>query len=545
MTPRSITATGPWRGYRALAEFPTRPPTAPGTPPVLQLRGIGKFFPGVIANRDVDLEVWPGEIHALLGENGAGKSTLMNVVTGIYQPDEGDILLDGYGQVFSSPQEAIRAGIGMVHQHFKLVQAFTVAENIHLGWDEAPRLASARAMEARTRAIAEQFGFPVRADARVSDLSAGEQQRVEILRVLSRRARLLIMDEPTAVLTPEETRELFRALRAFRAQGNAVIIISHKLDEVMEISDRVTILRGGRRVGTYDTAACTAAMLATTMVGREIVRRNMRMRPPGAQPISAAPVMGLRNVTVRDGRGVDILREVSLDLHGGEILGIAGVAGNGQRELTEVLTGLLKPDGGQVLLDGVVMERIDPAIFAHAGVGHIPEDRLRSALAPSLSITDNMALREYAIPPVGRRGLYDSAAADTLARGIAQVADVGIPDFAMPVRNLSGGNQQRLVARREIRIAHRVLVAAYPARGLDIGAIATMLSYLTDLRDRGVGVVFISEDLEDLLNVSDRIGVMFHGQLMAVVDAGETDMETIGLLMGGRDPSTLPLREDG
>lgn len=537
--------TGPWRGCRALVDVSTRPPLAPGTPPILQLRGIGKFFPGVIANRDVNLAVWPGEIHALLGENGAGKSTLMNVVTGIYQPEEGDILLDGYGQVFNSPQEAIRAGIGMVHQHFKLVQAFTVAENIHLGWDEAPRLVSARAMEERTRAIAEQFGFPVRPDARVSDLSAGEQQRVEILRVLSRRARLLIMDEPTAVLGPEETRELFRALRAFRAQGNAVIIISHKLDEVMEISDRVTILRGGRRIGTFDTAACTPAMLATTMVGRDIIRQNMRTRPPGARPVSASPIMGLRNVTIRDARGVESLRDVSLDLHGGEILGIAGVAGNGQRELAGVLTGLLKPAVGQVLLDGTEMERIDPAIFAHAGVGHIPEDRLRSALAPSLSITDNMALREYATPPVGRHGLYDSTAAAMLARGIAQVAHVTIPDFAMPVRNLSGGNQQRLVARREIRIAHRVLVAAYPARGLDIGAIATMLSYLTELRDQGVGVVFISEDLEDLLNVSDRIGVMFHGRMMAVVDAAEADMGTIGLLMGGRDPSSLPMGRDG
>ncbi|RBM09807.1 heme ABC transporter ATP-binding protein [Novacetimonas cocois] len=539
---RSITVTGPWRGYRALADAYDRPPVAPGTPPILQLRGIGKFFPGVIANKDVDLEVWPGEIHALLGENGAGKSTLMNVVTGIYQPEEGEIILDGYGRSFASPQEAIRAGIGMVHQHFKLVQAFSVAENIHLGWDEAPRRISARVMEERTRAISERFGFPVRPDARVADLSAGEQQRVEILRVLSRRARLLIMDEPTAVLTPEETRELFRALRAFRAQGNAVIIISHKLDEVMEISDRVSILRHGRRIATFDTGDCTPSMLATTMVGREIVRRNMRARPPGAQPVSATPVMGLRNVTTLDARGVESLRDVSLDLHGGEILGIAGVAGNGQRELTQVLTGLAAPATGQVRLDGAVMARPDPAAFARAGVGHVPEDRLRSALAPSLSITDNMALREYAIPPIGRRELYDSRAADTLARDIARVATVDIPDFAMPVRNLSGGNQQRLVARREIRIAHRVLIAAYPARGLDIGAIATMLGYLTELRDQGVAVVFISEDLEDLLNVSDRIGVMFHGRLMAVVDAADTDMETIGLLMGGRDGAPMSAR---
>ncbi|MFT8791454.1 ABC transporter ATP-binding protein [Komagataeibacter saccharivorans] len=512
---------------------------APGTPPVLQLCGIGKFFPGVIANKDVDLDVWPGEIHALLGENGAGKSTLMNVVTGIYQPEEGEIILDGYGQTFASPQEAIRAGIGMVHQHFKLVEAFTVAENIHLGWDEAPRIASPAVMEARTQEISERFGFPVRPDARVCDLSAGEQQRVEILRVLARKARLLIMDEPTAVLTPEETRELFRALRAFRAQGNAVIIISHKLDEVMEISDRVSILRGGRKIGTFNTADCNPSMLAATMVGRDIVRRDMRTRPEGAAPIAPEPIMQLRHVSVRDDRGVETLRDVSLDLHGGEILGIAGVAGNGQRELTHVLTGLMARTSGEILLDGALVDRADPALFAAAGVGHIPEDRLRSALAPSLSITANMALREYAQPPIGRHGLYDATAAGALAHDIAGLAQVNIPDFAMPIRNLSGGNQQRLVARREIRIASRVLVAAYPARGLDIGAIATMLGYLTDLRDQGVAVVFISEDLEDLLNVSDRIGVMFHGRLMSVIPAAGADIATIGMLMGGREPADI------
>ncbi|WP_407637078.1 ATP-binding cassette domain-containing protein [Komagataeibacter kakiaceti] len=347
------------------------------------------------------------------------------------------------------------------------------------------------------------------------------------------------MDEPTAVLTPEETQELFRALRAFRAQGNAVIIISHKLDEVMEISDRVSILRRGRKVGTFNTADCTPSMLAATMVGRDIVRCNMRTRPEGAAPIATTPIMQLRNVTVRDDRGVDTLRDVSLDLHGGEILGIAGVAGNGQRELTHVLTGLMARTSGEIVLDGSLVSRADPALFAAAGVGHIPEDRLRSALAPSLSITTNMALREYVHAPIGRHGLYDAAAASALAGEIAELAQVTIPDFAMPVRNLSGGNQQRLVARREIRIASRVLVAAYPARGLDIGAIATMLGYLTDLRDQGVAVVFISEDLEDLLNVSDRIGVMFHGRLMSVIEAEGADIATIGMLMGGREPTDM------
>ncbi|NHO33578.1 ATP-binding cassette domain-containing protein [Acetobacter fallax] len=505
----------------------------PGTPPVLQLVGISKYFPGVIANEDVSLDVRSGEILALLGENGAGKSTLMNVVTGIYQADAGEMILDGYGVQFSSPQEAIRAGIGMVHQHFRLVPAFTVAENIHLGWSETPKNASSAILEARTKELSERFGFPVTPSARVEDLSAGEQQRVEILRVLARKARLLILDEPTAVLTPTEARDLFRALRAFRAEGNAVIIISHKLDEVMEISDRVTILRGGRKIGTWKTTECSPRMLAATMVGREIVRQNLLLRSENAAPRGTVAELSLENVSVRDDRGVNTLADVTLNVFGGEILGIAGVAGNGQRELTEVLTGLTAPTRGQVLLGGSPAKS-GAAAFARQGVGHIPQDRLHSALAPSLGITDNMALREYGQPPVGGDGLYRASAALALAREIADVAEVTIPDFAMPVRNLSGGNQQRLVARREIRIADRVLVAAYPSRGLDIGAIATMHRYFADLRDQGVGIVVVSEDLEELLNLSDRIGVLCHGRLMAVLDAVDADIERIGLLMGGR-----------
>ncbi|MFT8720374.1 ABC transporter ATP-binding protein [Acetobacter sp.] len=505
-----------------------------GTPPVLQLLGVSKYFPGVIANEAVDLDVRPGEILGLLGENGAGKSTLMNIVTGIYQADAGEIILDGYGAEFTSPQDAIRAGIGMVHQHFKLVPAFTVAENIHLGWNETPKWTSRSVLEARTRALSERFGFPVDPAARVESLSAGEQQRVEILRVLSREARLLILDEPTAVLTPQETRELFAALEAFRAKGNAVIIISHKLDEVMDITDRVTVLRAGRKIGTWDTADCSPEMLAATMVGHEVPRENLHARPVGAAPVSAKPVISLRDVTVRDARGVEQLSDVTLDIFGGEIFGIAGVAGNGQRELTEVLTGLITPSAGALLLDGDAAPK-DAAAFAKAGVGHIPQDRLNSALAPSLDITDNMALREYAMPPIGNGPWYSAGAARVLADDIASTAEVRIPDFSMPVRNLSGGNQQRLVARREIRIASRLLVAAYPSRGLDIGAIAAMHGYFTALRDQGVAVVVVSEDLGELLNLSDRLGVLCGGRLMAVLDAKEADIERIGLLMAGRD----------
>jgi general nucleoside transport system ATP-binding protein len=513
-------------------QSPDRSVGGPGTPPIVLLRGISKYFPGVIANADVDLEVSAGEIHALLGENGAGKSTLMNVLTGIYQPDAGEIIIDGYAATFASPLEAIAAGIGMVHQHFKLVQAFTVAENVHLGWGETPRRASAAELETRTRALAERFNLDVRPDARVSDLSAGEQQRVEILRVLARQARVLILDEPTAVLTPAEAHELFKALREFRARGNAVIFISHKLDEVLEISDRISILRGGRKVATENTAACNHRMLAKLMVGREIVLGDYRKRSNGAE--TSETVLSLRRVSALDDNGRTALREVDLDVRAGEILGVAGVAGNGQRELSEVLTGLRPITHGEVLVDGVVLSSLDPTTFADLGIGHIPEDRLRSGVAPSLSITDNAVLREYKAEPVSRGPIFSPRAAGILARRIAGAAEVAVPDFGMPLRNLSGGNQQRLVARREMRIAKKLLVAAYPSRGLDVGAINTMLRYFVELRDASVAVVLVSEELEELLNLSDRIAVIYEGRIMGTFKTEHADMETIGLLMGGQ-----------
>ncbi|MDJ1636505.1 ABC transporter ATP-binding protein [Agrobacterium rhizogenes] len=505
-----------------------------GTPPLVQLNGIAKYFPGVIANEDVDLDVLPGEIHALLGENGAGKSTLMNILTGIYQPDAGEIIIDGYAKQFATPLQAIAAGIGMVHQHFKLVQAFTVAENIHLGWSETPRRASAQVLEARTAALAAKFNLQTRPGARVSDLSTGEQQRVEILRVLARQARVLILDEPTAVLTPAEARELFKALRDFVAQGNAVIFISHKLDEVLEISDRISILRGGRKIVTQNTADCNPRMLAKLMVGRDIVLADMRHRAAGAAPISPEPVLSLDNVSALNDAGNEALHGVSLQVHAGEILGIAGVAGNGQRELSQVLAGMRPISDGRILVQGTPVGRSNAAAFVERGIGHIPEDRLHSGLAPALSITVNAVMREYKHPPVSSGGAYRPSAATALAKEIAAVADVAIPDFGMPIRNLSGGNQQRLVARREMRIANKVLIAAYPSRGLDVGAINTMLRYIVELRDAGTGIVLISEELEELLNLSDRIAVLYEGKVMGIVENDKADIDQIGLMMGGR-----------
>ncbi|WP_375465496.1 ABC transporter ATP-binding protein [uncultured Methylobacterium sp.] len=507
-------------------------PFPPGTPPMVALQGITKVFPGVLANDAIDLEIRPGEIHALLGENGAGKSTLMNILTGIYQPDAGQIILDGYARALPTPQAAIAAGIGMVHQHFKLVPAFTVAENVHLGWERTPRRASAAALEARTRALAARFNLAVRPDARVGDLSAGEQQRVEILRVLARAARILILDEPTAVLTPIEARELFTVLRAFRASGNAVVFISHKLEEVIAIADRISVLRGGRRVATRDAAGADERGLATLMVGHDITLRRKRPRAAGT-PVSPEPVMELRGVSARDDRGLVALHAVSLALHGGEILGIAGVAGNGQRELSQVVAGMRPPVAGEIRIDGRPAGG-DAARFAAAGIGHIPEDRLRSGLAPALSVADNAVLREYRTEAVGRWGLFRPGAAAGLARTIAEAAEVMVPDYAMPVRNLSGGNQQRLVARREIRVAGRVLVAAYPSRGLDVGAIDALLAYLAALRDQGRAVLLFSEELDEILELADRVAVLFSGRIMGVMPTAEADVERLGLMMGGR-----------
>ncbi len=512
----------------------------PGAAPLVRLRGVTKAFPGVVANADIDLDVRAGEIHALLGENGAGKSTLMNILTGIYAPDAGDIAIDGRPVAFASPVDAIAAGIGMVHQHFKLVRAFTVAENIHLGWDRTPWSTASRALEARTSELAAKLNIAVRPAARIADLSTGEQQRVEILRVLARDARVLILDEPTAVLTPPEARDLFTTLRAFVAGGNAVIFISHKLDEVLAISDRISVLRGGRKIATLQREACDAAMLATLMVGHEIMHTDLRARTTAARPRAGDAVLAASDVVLSDAVGRVLLDGISLELRAGEILGIAGVAGNGQKELSQLLTGMLSPRSGRLVVGDRDFSKAGPREFAAAGIGHIPEDRLHSGLAPALAVTDNAVLREYDRPPLAAGPLYWPRRALALAKAIARSAAVTIPDFTMPIRNLSGGNQQRLVARREMRIATRALIAAYPSRGLDVGAIDTMLRYFVELRDAGVGVLLISEELEELVNLCDRIAVMFAGRIMGVVETRPTDgdelvtsLAHIGLMMGG------------
>jgi general nucleoside transport system ATP-binding protein len=497
--------------------------------PLVELRGITKSFHGVVANHAVDFDVLPGEIHALLGENGAGKSTLMNILSGIYQADQGVIEVDGKQAFFASPRDALAAGIGMVHQHFRLVRAFTVAENVHLGWSETAHFIEKRRLEKHTGDLARQFGLEVSPAALISDLSAGEQQRVEILKVLVRGARLVILDEPTAVLTPSEVERLIVELRQFREAGKAIVIISHKLEEVLRIADRITVLRGGVVTAQGRATDFSVSSLAQALVGRET---SMPHRP--ARQVRSAARLELHNTRLSDHYGAPIGPPFNLTVYGGEILGIAGVAGNGQRELSELLAGLTTPLG-EISLDGRQVPNPHPYAFAKAGIAHIPEDRLKSAVAPTLAISPNMAIREYDRPPIRFGSWLNPKQMRVLAQQVFSSAKVKAAHPSTPFRNLSGGNQQRLVVAREARIASRVLIATYPTRGLDIGAVRDLQELLIELRERGVGVVLISEELDELLSLADRIAVLFKGRLSPVFKREDLDQETIGRLLGGAE----------
>lgn len=504
----------------------------PGVPPLLTLFSIGKFFPSVIANKDVTIDFYPGEIHALLGENGAGKSTLMNVVTGLYQPDEGELILDGYGVTFESPEAAIAAGIGMVHQHFKLVSRFTVAENLALGWDKTSFFVSARKLEQRAVELSNRFGLKTCPSARIDMLTAGEQQRVEILRVLSRGARLLILDEPTAVLSPLEVEDLYAALRRFRNHGGAVILISHKLDEIMALADRVSVLRHGRLTGTHAIAGTSPMDLVTEMIGRPVEQKSNY--PRDTPRLQDNVVLCLENVSCRDSAGSRRLTEVSLELKQGEILGVAGVTGNGQTELADLMSGLRSPDAGKVILLGQDVTGKNPDWFRKAGIGYVPEDRLHQALAPALSVQDNAVMRVFRHAPVGGTFAFHEMEARRFTQRLLDASAVSVPSVATPIRGLSGGNQQRVVVARERQVATLALIASYPSRGLDIGAISGMRTDLAAIRDEGKAVMLISEDLDEIMALSDRIAVLCGGRLMAVLSRSEKTRDEIGALMSGR-----------
>ncbi len=495
----------------------------------LKMVDIVKRFPGVLANDGVNFDVSAGEIHALLGENGAGKSTLMRQLYGLYRPDSGQILINGQPQVFHSPADAIRAGVGMIHQHFMLVSSLTVAENVALGLPSSrgPRLDLDRVAE-RIRSLAERYGLKVDPNAVVWQLSVGEQQRVEILKALYRGASLLVLDEPTAVLTPQEAVELFVTLRQMAADGHALIFISHKLHEVLALSNRVTVLRDGRFVGTYPTAEMTRAELARLMVGRDVLLQYDRAAAlPGEERLK---INGLW--TVGD-RGTDAVRDFTLSVRAGEIVGLAGVSGNGQRELAEVLTGLRKPSRGSVTLNGKDVTHASPAERIAAGQCAIPEERMRTGVIKDFSVLENAILCDHSHTPYSHQTLLDFRA---IAKHTQQlIADYAVktPTSDTPIKNLSGGNIQKLILARELCRKPTVVIAAQPTRGVDIGASEYIHHRLLEQRAAGTAPLLISEDLDEIRALSDRIAVIFEGRLMGVVDAATASAESIGLMMAG------------
>ncbi len=499
------------------------------------MRGITKRFPGVLANDGVDFEAAAGEVHALLGENGAGKSTLSNILTGLYLPDEGEIQLYGETVNFHSPSDAIDAGIAMVHQHFRLVPPFTVAENIILGEHraEAQRvLVRPRQIERRVADLGKRYGVAVEPRARVWQLSVGEQQRVEILKALYREARVLILDEPTAVLTPQESEALFETLRTMADEGRTVIFISHKLHEVKAVADRVTVLRGGKSVATVVAADATSRELAAMMVGREV---ELAMRKERSAPPREDAALEVHGLSVRGDRGEEAVRDLSLSVRSGEIVGVAGVAGNGQRELAEAVTGMRTPSGGTVTVAGRKLKTSDPRSAIAAGVAHVPEDRLGTGVAPSLSIAENTVLKSYRSSPVSSGPLLRWRAVARHAVDLIHRYAVATPGPHLRARDLSGGNLQKLVLGREFSGQPKVLIAASPTRGLDVGAIETVHSYLREAASQGVAVLLISEDLDEIRALADRIVVIYEGRLRGEFDPVTATVEEIGLAMAGGD----------
>lgn len=494
---------------------------------VVSMQGIVKRFPGVLANDQVDFNLRQGSIHALLGENGAGKSTLMNILAGLYQPEAGTIYINGKPMSFNSPRDAIDAGIGMVHQHFMLVPSQTVTENILLGLDNPRFLLHLNEYDKVVADLADKFGLPVDPRAKVWQLSVGEQQRVELLKMLYRGANVLIMDEPTAVLAPQEIDGLFQTLRTMVKEGKSIVFISHKLNEVMSIADEVTVLRKGKVTATaIQTSQTTKEKLAKLMVGREVLF-NLEKKPikPGEV------VLSIRDLCAENDKGLPALRGVSFDVRSGEIVGLAGVAGNGQRELADVITGLRKCSKGKIIVHGEDITNQPVKFGIRQGVSHIPEDRTHVGSAPNLSVTDNVIMKKYNQAPIGHGWMINSIAADRFANELKNIYDIIVPSTKTPVRLLSGGNLQRVILAREISAEPRMMVAMQPTRGLDVGAIEGVHRLLLLQREAGSAVLLVSEELEELLSLSDRIIVIYEGQIMGEVCDG--DVDKIGLMMTG------------
>jgi ABC-type uncharacterized transport system ATPase subunit len=511
---------------------------------VLQATGINKRFPGVLANDDVSFDLHMGEVHAVLGENGAGKTTLMNILYGLYKPDSGEVMVNGQPMVLNSTKDAISHGIGMVHQHFMLIPVFSVTENIMLGSETDHRARGAgpippldrlerRTVAAMVRELSQKYGLEVDPEALVGDLPVGVQQRVEIVKALYRKARILILDEPTAVLTPQEAEDLTRIMHELTKQGVSIIFITHKLKEVLVIADRITVMRDGKVVGTTTPTETSEHQLATMMVGREVI---LTVDKSPAKP--QEDILKVENLVVQDKRGLDTVRDVSFAVREGEILGIAGVQGNGQTELVEALTGLTLSKSGKMLLSGKDLTNQTPRALTETGLAHIPEDRQRHGLVLGYSVVDNMILCDYYHPPYSKRGVIQPQVLEANAVKLIREFDVRTPSPYNPAGKLSGGNQQKVIVARELSRPVKLLIANQPTRGLDVGSIEYIHKEIVAMRDRGVAVLLISAELDEIMALSDRIAVMYRGQIVTTVPAGEVTREQLGLWMAGARPES-------
>jgi ABC-type uncharacterized transport system ATPase subunit len=495
----------------------------------VEMRGITKRFGEVLANDSINLAIPAQSIHAIIGENGAGKSTIMNILYGFYTADEGEIFIHGEKRSINNPRDAIALGLGMVHQHFMLVEPLTVTENIILGAEPIAGLAiDYKKASARVREISEQYGLKINPDARISDLSVGQQQRVEILKTLYRGAQILILDEPTAVLTPQEVAEMFTILRGLRDQGKTIIIITHKLAEVLALSDNITVMRDGKAVNSLPTIEATAEKLARLMVGRECL---LRVEKQDATPAGAT--LEVQGLSVTDKKNHAILNDISFSVHSGEILGIAGVEGNGQTELIEILAGLQPASSGEILLEGQSIKRLDARQRKQQGVAHIPEDRHRRGLLLPFDLSGNSILGVHRNEPISGAVLLNQPYIEARAERLVKEYDVRPPNIALSAKALSGGNQQKLIVARELDINPKLILISQPTRGVDIGAIEFIHKKIIEYRDNGAAVLLVSAELDEVLSLSDRVMVMYDGKIVGEVDPKTVSEEEIGLMMTG------------
>ena len=497
--------------------------------PVIEMRGITKRFGDVVANEKVNLSLYPGEIHALLGENGAGKSTLMNILTGIYRPNSGEIYFKGKKVSIKSPKQAVDMGIGMVHQHFRLIPPLSVAENVFLYMPDCKNILRQKEMEEAITACSREFHLDVDASAKVWQLSVGEQQRVEIIKLLYRGADILILDEPSAVLTSQEAEEMFKVLRGMADSGKSVIIISHKMNEVMQNADRITVLKGGKVEDTMEAGDATVERLTRAVVGDREFVPHMRENHRTSEKI----ILSVEGLSVKNDKGLTAVNDVSLTIRAGEILGIAGVAGNGQKELTEAVAGLRKVQAGRITVNGEDVTRLSIRKHIDKGVSFIPEDRLSMGLVPALDLTENIILKHFGWKKFSSRGILKRKEIEKATREYIEKYEIKTAGIHSLVGLMSGGNQQKLLVAREVNQEPSLLVASYPVRGLDIGATEAIHRILLEESRKGTAILLISEELDELFQLADRIGVMCDGNMMAILDREQADYDTIGKLMSG------------